>query len=202
MNSSFAGWRRRSRGAIKSQGGAGDVGGSGFHGGVAGADPLEGGADDGLGEGRAVTIAAEVAEVEVAQLRGHDFRGELSGGVVGEVAVPAEDALLGRPRALGVVLEHFDIVIGFEDEDVRLADAFDDEPGGVAEIGEESDIAGMGPEEESNGIVGVMRDAKGIDGEVAEFEGRPGVKEPELERDLKLRLDGFLGQAVAIDGDL
>ena len=114
----------------------------------------------------------------------------------------AEDALFGGPGALGIVLKHFDIVIGFEDEDVRRADAFHNEPGGVAEIGEETDVAGMGAKEESDGIVGVVRDAEGIDGEVSQFEGSPGGEESELERNLELRLNGFLGQAVAIDGDL
>lgn len=163
---------------------------------------MKGGADDGLGEGWAITIAAEVAEVEVTQLGGHDFRGELSGGVVGQVAVAAKNALLGGPGALGVVLEHFDVVIRFEDEDVGLADAFDDEPGGVTEIGKETDIAGVGAEEESNGIVSVVRDAEGIDGDVTEFEGGAGGEEPELKRHLELRLDGFLGQAVAVDGNV
>ena len=41
-----------------------------------------------------VALAAEVAEVEVAQAGGHDVLGGFGGGVVGKVAVTAEDALL------------------------------------------------------------------------------------------------------------
>ena len=41
------------------------------------------------------------------------------------MAVPAEDALLEAPGAVRAILEEFDIVIGFEDQDVGGAGAFD-----------------------------------------------------------------------------
>lgn len=202
MSCRFARRRGGSGGAVEGEGGAGGVGRGGFHGGVGGTDAAEGFADDGLGEGRAIAVAAEVAEVEVTQLGGHDFCGDLRGCVVGKVAVPAEDALLGGPGTAGVVLEHFHVVIRFEDEDVGGADAFDNEAGGVAEIGEEANIPGGRAQEEADGIVGIMRDAEGIDGDISELEGGAGGEEAEVEGRLELGLDDFLGQAVAVNGDV
>jgi hypothetical protein len=95
-------------------------------------------ADHALGKFRAIAVAAQVAEEEMAQLGGDDLRGDLRRGVVGEMAVPAEDALFRAPGPPGVVLEHFHVVIGFENERVRGPDPLDDEFRGRAEIGEET----------------------------------------------------------------
>jgi len=99
---------------------------------------------DVFGERGRVTFAAQMREVKLFQIGGHDLRDGLGGGDVGDVAVPAEDALLQRPRAARTILQHLHIVIGFEDEDVRDADAFQHELGDVAEVGGESDVAGSG----------------------------------------------------------
>ena len=40
----------------------------------------------------------------------------------------------------GVVAQHLQIVVGFEQENVGGADALDDELGGVAQIGQETDV--------------------------------------------------------------
>ena len=168
---------------------------------MGGADTLERFADDGLGECGAVAVAAEVAEVEVPEFRCHDFAGERGCRVVGEVAMPAEDALFGGPRAAGVVLQHLYIVIGFEHEDMGGAHAFDDEVGGMAEIGEEADVPRGGAQEEADGIVGVVRHAESVDREVAEIKGGTGGEESVVERALELSLDGFFGETIAVNGD-
>ena len=58
-------------------------------------------------EFRTIAVAAQVTEVKMFEVRGDNFAGELRGGVVGEVAVPADDALLDAPWAARVILEHF-----------------------------------------------------------------------------------------------
>lgn len=168
---------------------------------VAGADLLEAFGDGGVGEFGAVAVAAEVAEVDVAEVGTDDFRGGVGSGGITEVAVSAEDALFGGPRSAGIFLEEFEVVVGFEDEDVGGADALDDEFGGVAEVGEEADVAGGGAEEESDGVLGVVGDGERIDGDIAEVEGAAGLELPEGEGDFALAVDGFGGEAVAVDGD-
>jgi len=76
----------------------------------------------------------------VPELGGHDFGGEQGRSVVGEVAVPAEDALLGGPGPARVVLQHLHAMIGFQHEGMGGAHAFHDEPGGMAEVREEADV--------------------------------------------------------------
>ena len=49
---------------------------------VSGPDLLEAMVDDAVGELGAVALAAEVAEVEVAQVGGHDLLGGISGSFV------------------------------------------------------------------------------------------------------------------------
>ena len=185
---------------LQREGCAWSVGGGGFHVGVGGADTLERLPDDGLGEVGSVAVAAEVAEVKVPKVGGHDCGGEFSGSLVGEVAVPAEDALFGGPRASGVVLQHRHVVIGFEYKGMGGAHSFDDEAGGMAEVGEETDVPRRSAQEEANGIVGVVWHAEGVDGDVAKFKSGAGGKESVIEWVLELRLDGFLREAIAVDG--
>ena len=44
-----------------------------------------------------VAFAAQMREVEMLQVGGHDLRGGLGGGGVGKMAVASEDALFQRP---------------------------------------------------------------------------------------------------------
>jgi hypothetical protein len=57
-------------------------------------------------------------------------------------------------------------------------------------------------EKEADGIVGIVRNGKGVDTDVADLEGSAGVEEMGVEGDLELGFDGFLGEAIAIDGEL
>ena len=61
------------------------------------ADVMELLGHDVLREFGLVAFAAQVGEVKIFQFRRHDLRGGFGGGHVGEMAVPAEDALLERP---------------------------------------------------------------------------------------------------------
>ncbi len=149
-----------------------------------------------------VAFAAQVGEVKVAQPGGHDLRGGFGGGHVREMAVAAEDALLERPRAARTILQHLHVVVGFEDEDVRGADAVEHEPGGVAEVGGEADVAARSAQQKSDGVLRVVRDGKGFDEHVGDLEARAGGEEVAVEFAFKLKFKFFFGRAVAVNRDV
>ena len=131
---------------------------------------------DVFGEFGLVAFAAQVREVKIFQIGGHDLRDGLGGGDVRDVAVAAKDALLQRPRAARTILKHLHVVIGFEDEDVRGADALEHELGDVAEVGGKTDVAGGSAEEKSHRVLRVVREGKCFNGHVADFKTRAGLK--------------------------
>ena len=99
------------------------------------ADFLKAFSHDALREFGFVALAAQVAEIQMAELRCHDLLGGISGGFVGKMAVSAENALFQTPRPARTVLQHFHIMIGFKHEGIGVAHAFADEPREVAEVG-------------------------------------------------------------------
>ena len=54
-----------------------------------------------------IAFAAQMGEIEMAQIGRHDLRGGFGGGFVGEMAVAAEDALLEAPGAARAFLHIF-----------------------------------------------------------------------------------------------
>ena len=166
------------------------------------ADVMELLGHDVLREFGLVTFAAQVGEVKVLQFGGHDVRGGFGGGHVREMAVTAEDALLERPRAARAILQHLHVVVGFEDEDVRGADAVEHEPGCVAEVGGEADVAARGAQKKSDGILGVVRDGKGFDEHVGDLKARAGGEEVAVEFGFEAEFKRFLRVTVAIDRDV
>lgn len=169
------------------------------------AELAEFGADDSLGEFGFVAVAAEVRENQVAEPVADDFGGDGGGGFIVEVPVPAHDALSGGPGTNGVVLEHSDVVIGFEDQEVHLPDAFDDELGGMAEVGNDADGVGAVMECEGDRVEGVVGDAEGFDGQVTNREslavGKDAPRDADAVGPVGLFVDGFGGKAVRVDGD-
>lgn len=145
---------------------------------------LKPGGDDLPGQFRAIAIPAEVAEVKPSELRRNDLLDDVRGAFVREMAVPAENALLQAPGTARIVLQHLHVVIGFQKKNVRTSDAFDNKFRGVAEIGEKSNVAGLGMHEETDRIIGVMRNWKGIDADIANLEGCAGGKDLRVDLDL------------------
>lgn len=175
---------------------------------------------DFLGDLRFVAFAAEVGEVEVAQFGGHDLGSGFGGGDIGEMAVTTEDALLEAPGAARAVLQHLHVVIGFEHEDVGRTDAIEDKLGDMAEVGGEAEIAGGSTDEVADGVLGIVRDGKGFDGDIGEFKGVAGVEDVPVDlgmpdiRGFEGEIGffapflfegpdgGVLGGAIAIDGNV
>jgi len=134
-----------------------------------------------------VAFAAQVREVKLLQSGRHDLRDGVGGGGIGDVAVSSEDALLQRPRAARTILQHLHVVVGFEDEDVRGANAVEHELGDVAEVGGKTDVAGRSAQNISDRILRVMRDGKRLDADITDFKTAAGVEQAPINFRLQVR---------------
>lgn len=151
---------------------------------------------------RTVAIGTEVAQVDVFDARGGQLCGGFSGGIVGEVTVAGEDALFDRPGASGVLLQHLQIVVGFEHQGARAAYPFHDQLRGVAEVSQESDAALLVVKNESDWVVSVVRHSEGVHRQVAKRHRFARLeKSPALVR-RQVGPEGRRGLAVAIYRDL
>ena len=141
-----------------------------FHLDVGGADLLEAIAHRPQGKLRPVAVAAQVPEINLPQISGYDLLRDCGGGLVAEMSMAAENALFDAPRPAAILLEQLQVVIGLEHQDIGSANPFHGQLGGVTEIGEEAQVAGTGADQESNRVLGIVRDGKGVDGKVADLE--------------------------------
>ena len=169
---------------------------------MGGADLVEAFVHDVMREFGAIAFAAQVGEVKMAQFGGHDLRGGFGGGLVGKMAMPSENALLEAPRSADAILQHLYVVIGFEHEHIRRADALDDQLRHVAEVGDEGDVAGGRAQQITNGILGVVRNGERIHEQVTDFKARAGLEQPAIEFCFELEFKRFLRGAVAINRDV
>src|ERR1039458_7603553 len=139
-------------------------------------------AGDGLfggeqGELGSVVLLREVAEDDVGCAAVVVVGEEFGGGVVGEVADAGEGALLDRP-GVGAVLEHLEVVVGFEQEHVDALEGPLDVGRHVPEVGGDghADGLGTGREDEAAGVGGVVGNGEGRNGDVADGEVGTGVE--------------------------
>jgi hypothetical protein len=95
-------------------------------------------------------------------------------GVIGKMTRAAEDALLDDP-GIGADLKHIEIVIGFEDQAIDIAEMDFDEFGHVAEVGDDGELGTVGAEGECDRVGGVVRNGEGVDVNVTDGETLPGV---------------------------
>ncbi len=162
-------------GALELEGFQGDVlggdekfaGERGF--GRAAAECFFGGEADEIG---IVVFLRDVGEDEIAHAGIETFGvGEkFADGVIGKMAGAGKHALLDDP-GIGADLEHVEIVIGFEDEAIGLAEMHSHVIGEVAKIGADGDFGAVGAEGEADGIGSVVGDGEGVDVNVADGEG-------------------------------
>lgn len=143
---------------------------------VRGADFLEFLIDDPVRQFGLVTVTAEMREHNMLELGRGDFTDHSRGLLVAQVAMPAHDSLLGRPRADLIFLEHFDVMVGFEDDQIHAADSFDHQFCCMAQIRDKRDRVRRCTQPEADRIAGVVGDAKGLDGEIADFKCAAGGK--------------------------
>lgn len=168
---------------------------------MTGAQCIEAFFHDRAGELRFIAFAAEMTQEEVTQFGGHELRGGLRRRGIREMTVATQNALLKAPGAMRTVLQHFHIVIGFEQQNVRAANAFDHEAGCMTQISKEADFTSGGMQEKGDGILGVMRDRERFDEHISEFKAAAGAEQAAIESCPRLSLQRFTGIAIAINRD-
>src|SRR5437773_9428433 len=91
------------------------------------------------------------------------------------MAVAAHYALFHGP-GIRADLQHIEIVVGLEHQDLRAAQVELDGVWKIAQVGDEADFDALRAEAEANGIDGVMRNGEAADLDVAHREAAAGLK--------------------------
>lgn len=94
--------------------------------------------------------------------------------VIGKMTGAAHDALLDVP-GIRADFEHFQVVIGFEDEAIGVAKMKFDELGQVAEVSDNGDFCTAGTECIADGIRGVMRNSERRNFDISDGEAFAGT---------------------------
>jgi len=129
-----------------------------------------------VGEFGSITIATEMAQIDVMKIRGDQFFENGGSGFVGKMTMAAEDALFHAPRTFWIVLQQFHVVICFEHEHVRTTHPFYNQFRGVAEIGKETDLMSARTQREADRIVRIVRNRKRVDTDLAHFKRSAGAE--------------------------
>jgi len=149
-----------------------------------------------------IVFERDVREDEVTGASVETFRiGEIfTDGMIGKMAGAGKDALLDYP-GIGTHLEHFEIVIGFKHQAIRIAEMYFDQFGHVAEIGDDGHLDATSAKREANRICGIVRNGKGMHVNIANGEMLPGMygfDAPQtlfeaIGKNLLQRIKGWLG---------
>lgn len=166
------------------------------------ADPLELVVNHAEGEIGVVAFAAQVPKVQMAKVSGHDSRRSLRSGFVGEVTMPTQDPLFEAPRAAQAFLQQLHVVVGFQHQHVGGTNAFQNQFGDVAQVGDETDVSSIGVQEKSYRVLSVMRNGKRIHSDISNFKARSGGEQPAIEVEPQRSLDLFLGRPIAVNGNV
>jgi hypothetical protein len=71
----------------------------------------------------------------------------------------------------------------------------------MAEIGQKTDVHCGRTEQETDRVLGIMRDGEGFDSHIAELERATGLEVAPDKRQSRLATDGLTGEAIAVDGN-
>jgi hypothetical protein len=154
-----------------------------------------------VGQFGPITIAAQMRQIESLEVRRDNLLGQYRSGFIGEMSVPAENALLDTPGAVQVLLQQLHVMIGFQQQHGGRAYALDDQLCRVAQIRQEPEIGRVRVDQKADRIVRVMGNAKRIDLHVAHFKRGARAEEANIETSAGLQLDRFLRQTIAVNGD-
>ena len=81
-----------------------------------------------------VAFPAQVPQVKMTQLGGHDLLGGIGGRFIREMAVATEDPLLETPGPVRTVLQHLYVVVRLQHQNVRAAHPLQDQARRVAQV--------------------------------------------------------------------
>jgi hypothetical protein len=113
-------------------------------------------------------------EIARAGVEAFGIAEKFADGVIGKMTRAAEDALFDDP-GIGADLEHVEVVIGFEDQAIDIAEMDFDELGHVAEVGDDGQFCAVGAEGKGDRVGGVVWNGEGVDIDVADGEALAGV---------------------------
>ena len=116
---------------------------------------------------------------------------KFGGESIREMALPARDALLEAPGAIGLP-EQTLVMVGFQDQGVAIPELLPDQGRGHAQVGRHPHSDAVRGDDEADGLLRVVADRKGLDRHVAHLEGESGrVDLPCQTRAAESLLDGF-----------
>ena len=113
-------------------------------------------------------------KVPRAGIKSLGVRKILADGMIREMSGATQDALLDDPR-IRTDLEHIQIVIGFKQQTIGVAEMHFDKLGHVAKIGHEGHLCAIGPKGETYRVGRVVRNLKRVDINIADGEVLPGL---------------------------
>jgi hypothetical protein len=125
---------------------------------------------------RAVAIRAEMAENDLRKPGMGNFTEQLADLDVGKVTVFRRNALLDRPRALGVELKKFVVVVRLDKKSAKLAQPLRHVTRNKARIGNKAETIRCISNHKSDGIDRVVLDREALDRKVVDGKGLPGFK--------------------------
>ena len=99
---------------------------------------------------------------------------EFTDGVIGKVAGAGKDSLLDDP-GIGPDLEHVEVVIGFEDEAIGLAEMDSHVVWQVAKIRADGNFCAVGAEGESDRVGRIVRNGERVHVDIADGEALAGL---------------------------
>src|SRR6266403_2349169 len=99
---------------------------------------------------------------------------EFTDGVIGKVTGAGKDSLLDDP-GIRADLEHIEVVIGFEDEAIGLAEMDSHVVWQVAEIGTDGNFCAVGAEGESDRVGRIVRNGERVHVNIADGEALAGL---------------------------
>jgi hypothetical protein len=129
-----------------------------------------------LGDIGRVVLFRQMREDQIARAAVEDLRigKKLADHVIGKMPGAAHDPLFDMP-GIRADLEHFEIVVRFEQQKIGLAHVLLDKFGEVAEIGDDRDFQALGTERKSDRIGSIVRDPKRIYLDIADLEPLAGA---------------------------
>src|SRR5215469_3615059 len=142
-----------------------------------------------MGQFRAIAVAAQVTQHHPLQAIASNVCNHLRRLLVRQMAMPRKNALFDRPGPPGIVLQHAFIMIGFDNQRMHLANAFERMFRCVTEVGQKSYRSFIAGKYESDRIDRIMWHVETLDFQIFNCEDRPGFKFPE----------GLLGRVSAIN---
>lgn len=128
------------------------------------------------GNVRVIILLGKVREHYVPGVAVEDFRigKEFAHHGVGEMPGAAHHALFDGP-GIGAYFQHFEVVVGFENQEIRFAQVLLYDFRQIAEVGDDGYLRAVYAEGIADGIGCVMRDGEGIDFDVADLKSLAGL---------------------------